>query len=74
MYYSSSLLFFSPTPLSDSPVLPHNVPGPLDDLIKSLSVLHPQDSASAENSVQDVTGHHSLIEHPQHRPADDEGP
>lgn len=44
-----------------------------DDPIESVSVPRPLVTAPADNSVHDGTGHHRLVEHPQHRPADIEG-
>ena len=37
-----------------------------DDLVESVSVLHPQAAAPADNSTQDGIDCYRLTEHPQH--------
>ena len=59
--------FFSATPLSENPP-PFNGAGLPDN--QSVSVLHLQAAAPGDNSVQDDTGHHCLIEHQHHCPED----
>jgi len=45
-----------------------------DDLVEFVGVRDPQTAAPVDNSIHDGTGQHRLIEHPQHLPADVEGP
>lgn len=57
----------------ETPLPLHNMADLLDDLFQSVHVIHLQAAALADDSVQDGTGHHSLIEQPQLRPSDVEG-
>ena len=53
---------------------PHSVTGLAVQFVESVAVRNPQSAAPAHNSKQESSGHHSLIKHPQHSPADVEGP
>ena len=52
---------------------PHNVTGLPDQLVVTVGICYSYSAAPAHNSKQNSTGHHRLIKHPQHSPADVKG-